>query len=377
MVIPAGRHGTRGRRWPVLVALVAVAWVTSPAAGSAAAEEEPYAIVLPALATTGQFVEVLGGGFRPQSLVVVELCGKPSDVLSAPCDPSTAVNVAADPAGRLTARLRVNPPGSGCPCAVRISSTTELVIAEAALSVDGVSGASGGLTQLAVSGAGQVEVVGVAIVTDDSWRSRFGGPNRPEVEFTVEHSGGQATRGITVVVAYGTDGQLDRQSQRVEVGPLGPGDRRSLRVPIDLGAMAWGPFEVQVSTVGSTPAPSDVVGASAYPWGLIVVVVLAMIEALLFTGRRLLRRHLADDPLRTRPDLALAVAAAALTVTEGDTGPPGGTNNGDLFADEVTTDGEPGSGRSDNPDADRLRLLAQRVLEEPEMGPVDDSLPAG
>jgi hypothetical protein len=269
----------------------------------------PYVWVAPGSAASGTFVDVTGGGFRPATMVVAEVCGRPGTPTRAGCALS-AVNAVADANGLVRVRVLVEPPEVGCPCAVRLRAPDDRLVVEAALAVDGVPGAVERTIPVASSGeAAILRLVDVTLQPDESWAARLGGPHRATLSWTLEHAGGSPVVDPEVTVRVGAEGAWSGVMPPMRPGPMLPGDRHSSTVSVDLGVLATGTRSVEVS-MGS-PTEAVVASVNVRPWALWVLAGLVTVEALLFGGRNLLRRRLAVD-LRNHAGLTAQMAVSAI-----------------------------------------------------------------
>jgi hypothetical protein len=293
----------------VLVSGLVLAMASGAVAGATGPGAVPFVSVTPGAATSGTFVDAAGGGFQPGTMVVAEICGRPAGLTLAGCGLSV-VNAVADDAGQVRVRILVEPPEVGCPCAVRLRATGDRIVVEAPLAVDGVPGAFERTIPVASSGQpASLRLVDVSLLPDESWTARLGGPHRATLSWTLEHVGGSPVVDPEVTVRIGTDDTWLATLPSVRPGPLLAGERQRGTASVDLGFMATGVHNAEVS-FGSA-ADAVVASVDVRPWALWVLLGLVVVEVLLFGGRNLLRRHLAVD-VRTNPGVTARLAASAV-----------------------------------------------------------------
>jgi hypothetical protein len=297
--------------WPITAVGLA------PVSAGTGAAEPPFAVVVPQDVNSGDFVTVVGGGFRPNSSVVVELCGRTAVYGSPSCTTETTIDAPSDDFGRVRTLLKVQPPEEGCPCWVRIRSSRDLVISQTGVTIDGVPGETSfaDTSSIATAIPAGLEVVGLRVErTAEAW-SWLGARSRATVHFTIVNSGGRVVYDINVALRYGRGTSTGKHVTADKIAVLQVDDRRDMELPLDLGVLPWGRYSVVVESTKSDIPLTGSLRFSTYPWGLIVVAALAASQFLLFFARTVLRRSLASNLLEATPDISQQIAAAVLVTS--------------------------------------------------------------
>lgn len=249
------------RRVSVLGMVLAL--LLAPFSGTATAAAGPTVRLSAVQAGTGGSVTVSGSGWRPNTLVMILVCGRATPARGVIGGTNSCANgdgraVTTDARGGFDKRIPVAEPPVPCPCVVHVATVTGVKAdADAVLQVAGHSveplpaeptgGRLSVLSDTRLDGSG-------GLLT---W---FGAPPSRTLVFTVGNAGSAAIRNpvFKVGTAHGVyAAQWDEQQWR---GTLEPGRKAQVRLPVELSAGAHGDYTVSVRYDGRTLAEQ--------PWGV-------------------------------------------------------------------------------------------------------------
>ncbi|WP_426572444.1 hypothetical protein [Aquihabitans sp. McL0605] len=247
----------------------------------------------------------------------MEVCG--SHVSSAlGCDDATAVDIEVDASGSFSGPLHVARPPAPCPCTVRVRSniddssiTTPIEITDMDVTAEPIGQAPGTTS----APDAHVVVSDVELTGDSTWTTWFGASPTRTFHYTLTNDGGTLADDMAVGLSAGPQGDPNQVLRAPPTGSLEPGESRSYEVPVDLGPFAHGDFEVAARLVA--PQGSQRFGAetSSFPWMVLIVPGLILLEVLLLAGRNALRTRVQRSSEAS--SIAPAVAAAAVARLEG------------------------------------------------------------
>jgi hypothetical protein len=286
---------------------VAALLLAAPLGAAAQGEDPPVLTVTPPAPSLGEEVTVLGRSFPPSSRLVVELCGNRARRGSADCDQGTAVNAVAGAGGEFAQRMTIGTPPTPCPCVLRATTVDHPVSVALPLSPAGLP------TDLnaeevfpdVVRSARIVE----ARVTDagSSWHAWFGVSPERVLHLTIENTGNVAIHDPPVTISAGKGSEPTGVVEPPELGTIEPGEVRTYVVPFELGTLAFGEYTIAGRLIGFGEPVAFAATTTSYPWLLILIPLVIVVQWLLLRLRNRLRRRL-------QPQLALPAA----------TGPPEG-----------------------------------------------------
>jgi hypothetical protein len=350
-------------RRAVALALVVAIPILACAGASVAAEPSELTVV-PGRADSGQWVTVIATGLPDGARTVVQLCGTADPDALERCDGETTINAVADRSGTATTPLRVSPPESGCPCLIEVLSADgrAAVLASAPITVDGVEGPTVGRLGFAPirPGGPPLTIVYAEIKGGSSWSSWFGAGSSRTLTYTIKNTADTQVVVGPVALTGVPPGLPPEALPSPPVGVLEPGQRRTIRVNIQVGTLEWGDYQVagQVSQ-GSTPVPFGASTSFSPPWGLLLSAVIAL-ELALLVAWRWLRRRISIDLLGADPSLPRRVSRAVVagTLLERHASEIAQSITGRVLADETSASAPSTvdfsrsglNARSDNPD---------------------------
>ncbi|MFF2846612.1 hypothetical protein ACFVT5_09790 [Streptomyces sp. NPDC058001] len=246
----------------LLAALAALVTTLLPAIAahpaSAAPAADPTVAVSNSQAGVGGSITVTGKGWRPDTLLMMLICGQNMIGGTNSCANADGRAVTTDGTGAFSKKLPVAAPPKPCPCVVHVAAVTgEQAVADAEFKVAGHPTAP--LPE--PSGDGRL-----AILTDTrldgssgvlTW---FGAPPSRTLVFTVGNLGASPVKDpvFQVGTAHGVFApQWEDQQWR---GTVAPGRKAQIRLPVELSAGAHGGYLVSVRYGGKVLAEQ--------PWGV-------------------------------------------------------------------------------------------------------------
>lgn len=274
----------------------------------------------------GQTFKVEGRGWPANVLVQLEVCGAEARSGSSDCAVDTAQVVASGDDGTLRGRVPVVIPPSPCPCVIRALSQTGTATATTPVEVPGAPSSHPGDGTVVAPTLRRLEVEKVVLRGDDTWRTWLGvGPQRT-FEFEVVNTGSVPVSDATVILSAGPIDDPDGFVPPVRLDRLEVGERRSVSVPIQFPALTWGEQQVRAVINGTSAPVAFSATTTSYPWLLIIVPAVLLLQLLLVTVRNLVRRRLHDldevpeapDPNTPADDALICVVEYALTIPSPD-----------------------------------------------------------
>ncbi|MFF4752737.1 hypothetical protein ACWD5R_11020 [Streptomyces sp. NPDC002514] len=248
-------------RIPVLAAVFAL--LLLPLAGPASAAPRPAVELSESQAGTGGSITVSGSGWRPDTLLMLLICGRATPARGVIGGTNSCANgdgraVTTDAKGGFSKELPVAEPPVPCPCVVHVATVTGAKAdADAEFQVAGHA-----VEPLpAESAAGRLAVLTDTRLDGSSgvltW---FGAPPSRTLVFTVGNLGTTTVENpvFQVGTAHGVFApQWDEQQWR---GTLGPGKKAQVKLPVELTAGAHGDYSVSLRYGGKVLAEQ--------PWGV-------------------------------------------------------------------------------------------------------------
>ncbi|MCX5533140.1 hypothetical protein OG785_21605 [Streptomyces sp. NBC_00006] len=255
----------RSSRLLTVLALVAALLAgTAPwAAAASAAADKPSVTLSKSQAGAGGSITVKGAGWRPDTLLMMLICGQSSPSRGViggtnSCANSEGRAVTTDTKGAFSKSLPVAEPPNPCPCVVHVATVTgQKAQADAVFQVAGHP-----VKVLPkASGSGQLSMVADTRLEGSSglltW---FGAPPSRSFTFTVGNVGSTPVKNpiFQVGTSHGVFApQWEDQQWR---GTIKPGQKAQVELPVELSAGAHGDYLVSLKYGGKVLAEQ--------PWGV-------------------------------------------------------------------------------------------------------------
>ncbi|MFZ3570135.1 hypothetical protein ACOKM5_24590 [Streptomyces sp. BH097] len=257
------RRSSASRLLTVLALVGALLAGTAPWAATASAAEKPSVSLSKSQAGTGGSITVKGAGWRPDTLLMMLICGQSSPSRGViggtnSCANSEGRAVTTDSEGAFGKKLPVAEPPKPCPCVVHVATVTgQKAQADAVFQVAGHP-----VKALPKSsGSGQLTMVADTRLEGSSglltW---FGAPPSRSFTFTVGNVGSTPVKNpiFQVGTSHGVFApQWEDQQWR---GTIRPGQKERIKLPVELTAGAHGDYLVSLKYGGKVLAEQ--------PWGV-------------------------------------------------------------------------------------------------------------
>jgi hypothetical protein len=271
----------------VLTVLVAVGMPSTPAAPAERAAP-PSAAVSPAQTAPGQRVLVSGNGWPASSQIAVEVCGEEGRYGSSDCDLQSSTVVGSDPSGAFGTQITVQIPPKPCPCVVHVSSLSHgksLVVP-----IEIVGAPMVALAPETPSTPIQPITIERMELTGGSWPAWLAWPAQRTLVLTLRNTSGDSIDELQVLVATGRESNPDDPQPAPRQKPLGPGEVRTIRVPVAFGAPSIGTYGVRIRVVADGVTTTRRLTTSTYPWGIFAIAVVLFALVVFFLVKRVRRR---------------------------------------------------------------------------------------
>ncbi|MFZ3557960.1 MULTISPECIES: hypothetical protein [unclassified Streptomyces] len=257
------RRSSASRLLTVLALVGALLAGTAPWAATASAADKPSVSLSKSQAGTGGSITVKGAGWRPDTLLMMLICGQSSPSRGViggtnSCANSEGRAVTTDGKGAFSKKLPVAEPPKPCPCVVHVATVTgQKAQADAVFQVAGHP-----VKALPKSsGSGQLTMVADTRLEGSSglltW---FGAPPSRSFTFTVGNVGSTPVKNpvFQVGTSHGVFApQWEDQQWR---GTIRPGQKERIKLPVELTAGAHGDYLVSLKYGGKVLAEQ--------PWGV-------------------------------------------------------------------------------------------------------------
>ncbi|MFD1363798.1 hypothetical protein [Actinoplanes sichuanensis] len=247
-------------------------------------------------AAPGEKIRVTGEGWEPGRLLQFVTCGEGGVTGSVACDTRGALATPVGEDGAFVVDLTVGEPPKACPCVIHVAAVqgdadavVDLPITLTGHAVGQVPKSADPVRQLIVQ---DVRLTGGTVA---AW---FGAPDELTLIYTIRNPTTSTLVNATVQARLGGGGD-DNVFYRETITDLGPGQSRTLQVPVELPFAAFGRYVIQVDVSGLAQAR---VTLQAYPWGLLLINVFGLVLIAWGVLRRLRRRGTEPawaDPTRT------------------------------------------------------------------------------
>ncbi len=293
-------------------AVLAVTALMTLPLGAGAQEAGPRVSVDRTGTAAGETLLITGTGWDDGSTLIVELCGHGGLRGSVDCDVANQRTAGVVPGGTFSVTLVSAQPPRPCPCVIKATDQATQESATAPIAVAGL--ATVPLTAEDERAVRAMEITGISLTGNRSWTELFGSGGRRVLEFTLVNTGPIAIDSPDVNLAWGFGSNPDGFVPPPDTVRLEPGGTQTITVPLDRDAFTIGSQTAVVEVQGlGTPVQARAT-TTAYPWGLLVIGVLAL-QLILLAVRNRVRRHLASR--RAALDAAPALASPVLELTAG------------------------------------------------------------
>jgi hypothetical protein len=278
----------------------------------------------------GQTFKVEGRGWPTNTLVQLEVCGAEARSGSSDCAVSSAQVVATGDDGTLRGRVPIVIPPSPCPCVIRALSQTGTATATTPVEVPGALSSHPGDGSVVAPALRRLEVENVSLNGSNTLRTWLGAGPQRTFEFEVVNTGSVPVNDATVIITAGPVDAPNGFVPPVRLDRMEVGERRAVSVPIQFPALSWGEQQVRAVINGTSAPVAFAETTSSYPWLLVIVPTVLLVQLLLITVRNLVRRRLHEeesevvvaDPNEPADDALICVVEYSLAVPSPDGGAP-------------------------------------------------------
>ena len=265
----------------------------------------------------GQTFKVEGRGWTPNTLVQLEVCGAEARSGSSDCAVDTAQVVASDDEGVLRGRVPLVIPPSPCPCVVRALSQTGTDTATAPVEIPGAPSSHPGDGNVVAPALRRLEVEKVSLEGGNNVRTWLGAGPQRTFEFEVVNTGSVPVSDATVIITAGPVDEPTGFVPPVRLDRLEVGERRAVSVPIQFPALSWGDLQVRAVVNGTSAPVAFAATTSSYPWLLVIVPSVLLLQLVLVSIRNVVRRRLhANDEVPVVVDPTLPADDSLICVVE-------------------------------------------------------------
>ncbi|MFJ8825778.1 hypothetical protein ACIREE_28925 [Streptomyces sp. NPDC102467] len=255
------RSAPAARLLTVLSLLAALLAGTAP---WAVAADAPTVTLSKSQAGTGGSITVKGAGWRPETLLMMLICGRSSPARGVIGGTNSCANadgraVTTDAEGKFAKKLPVAEPPEPCPCVVHVATVTGSAKARA----DAVLQVAGHPVKAlpAETGNGQLSMVTDTRLDGSSgiltW---FGSPPSRTFTFTVGNVGSTPVKDPVFQVGTSHGVFAPRYEEQQWRGTIAPGRKAQVELPVELTAGAHGSYLVSLKYSGKVLAEQ--------PWGV-------------------------------------------------------------------------------------------------------------
>ncbi|MEW2180842.1 hypothetical protein AB0890_31510 [Streptomyces sp. NPDC005406] len=274
---PAAFRSERRGRAGTLLALLLAATVpalllTATGAGAdgrSATDAKPVVTLSQKQAGKGGEITVKGKGWRPDTLLMMLICGQSTPARGVIGGTNSCANaegraVTTDRTGAFTRKMPVTEPPVPCPCVVRVATVTgEQALADAVFVVAGHPVAA--LPK--ETGDGKLAVLAATRLEGDSglltW---FGAPPSRSLVFTVGNLGSAPVKDPVFRVGTAHGVYAAQWEDRQWRGTVEPGRKARIELPVELTAGAHGDY--QISLKYGTKVLAEQPWGVGRPWGV-------------------------------------------------------------------------------------------------------------
>lgn len=272
----AFRSDGRGRAAALLAVLLAAILpallLTATGAGAEerrATDPKPVVTLSQKQAGKGGEITVRGKGWRPDTLLMMLICGQSTPARGVIGGTNSCANaegraVTTDKKGAFTKKMPVTEPPAPCPCVVHVATVTgEQALADAVFVVAGHPVAplpkETGDGKLAVLAATRLE-------GDSGLLTWFGAPPSRRLVFTVGNLGSAPVKDPVFQVGTAHGVYAAQWEERQWRGTVEPGRKARIELPVELTAGAHGDY--QISLKYGTKVLAEQPWGVGRPWGV-------------------------------------------------------------------------------------------------------------
>ncbi|MFD5704224.1 hypothetical protein [Streptomyces lasiicapitis] len=283
------------------LALLGLALTAAPAARAA---DKPTVTLSKSQAGTGGSVTVKGKGWRPDTLLMMLVCGQATTAVGVPGGTNSCANsqgraVTTDGDGAFSKKLPVTEPPKPCPCVVHVATVTGAKTAvDAEFKVAGHP-----VKQLPEQRAGGR----LSVLTDTrldgssgilTW---FGSPPSRSLVFTVGNVGSAPVKNPVFQVGTSHGVFAPKWEEQQWRGTIAPGKKARIKLPVELPAGAHGDYLVSLRFADKVLAEQP--WGVGRPWGVTLfwVLLCVVVPAAVFRVGMVLVDRLRPDRRRRTP----------------------------------------------------------------------------
>ncbi|WP_436794223.1 hypothetical protein [Actinospongicola halichondriae] len=280
----------------VLVAIAFLAVALMPTSVGAQASD-PTVSVDRTGTTKGENLLVTGAGWTPGATVIVELCGHGGIDGSVDCDVAGQRTAGVGPQGNFSVELLAGVPPRPCPCVIKATDQSTQVAATASIAVAGIPTVP--ITSVDDPIERVIEISAIEIVGERSWTELFGAGSDRVLEITLVNTGSAPVSSPELEIAWGSGSDPSGFVEPPEVEAMAPGETQTVSVVLRRSALTIGEQTAVVDVQGIGVAVSASATTSGYPWGLLVLGLIALQLVALAIRNRVRRRFQSmpdDDP---------------------------------------------------------------------------------
>ncbi|WRZ09110.1 hypothetical protein OG959_23780 [Streptomyces sp. NBC_00385] len=256
----------------MLAAILPALLLTATGAGAeerSAADPKPAVTLSQKQAGKGGEITVKGKGWRPDTLLMMLICGQSTPARGVIGGTNSCANaegraVTTDKKGAFTKEMPVTEPPAPCPCVVHVATVTgEQALADAVFVVAGHPVAA--LPK--ETGDGKLAVLAATRLEGDSglltW---FGAPPSRRLVFTVGNLGSAPVKDPVFQVGTAHGVYAAQWEERQWRGTVEPGRKARIELPVELTAGAHGDY--QISLKYGTKVLAEQPWGVGRPWGV-------------------------------------------------------------------------------------------------------------
>jgi hypothetical protein len=283
----------------IFAALGLAALAMAPFTAAAETAAQASITVSAASAAPGTQIIVAGGGFPAHSVVRLAICGNDAARGSVDCDQESSSTIAPSDEGGFRIPIPVVAPPTTCPCIVQATSIALSAPITVPLVVTGVP--VGPIQQLVVAET-PLKVVAAKLTGWGPFLAWFGTAPERMLVLTVRNPSTESVAIPPFTLTRG-GGSPDTIVRTIELGTLGAGETRTYRVPVRFDVVAIGRLSVGGEVGVPGRSATFTAGTKAFPWGLVLIAVLA-VQLVLLGLRDRARRRLGEagpQPVLVRP----------------------------------------------------------------------------
>ncbi|MFD3976480.1 hypothetical protein [Streptomyces cyaneofuscatus] len=264
------QHPGSGSRVPTtLLLLLAVLLALVAPTAQAADGDGPSVTLSKKEAGKGGEITVKGGGWRPEALLMLLICGRSTPERGVIGSTNSCANadgraVTTDKKGAFSKKLPVAEPPAPCPCVVHVATVT----GEQA-SVDAVFTVAGHPTAPLPPPAdeGRLAVLATArLEGESSLLTWFGAPPARQLVVTVGNLGSAPVEDPVFEIGTAHGVYAPQWEERPWRGTVAPGSKAQIKLPVELSAGAHGDYQVSLR-YGTRVLAEQPWGVSR-PWGV-------------------------------------------------------------------------------------------------------------